>query len=290
MELMPFPPHPPPGPQILYPVLTKRPYDAGSAVSTDIMYSDMMGERRRHMRGGNWFTDLGRKIKNEFVNPDSVLRRGKFLEPIERGIDMVSPLLSMAGPEGMAAAAALQGAKQGINVGKKLAGMGRSGGAYSGGFFGAGRSGGGRRLIPRYVQGVPMVPPRVIQTPRRQEFKDMGAAVARGEALRSSPRFKLWEEFRAQHPGMKRAALTALWREQHPKRGPVHTMGRAHERYMAFMAKPHKGPRKFLTIPKGTLSRGKRAHTHRFMEYGEPRPYGEQFVHKGTLYGSGMAY
>lgn len=31
--------------------------------------------RRTKRRGGDWFSDLGAKIKNEFVNPQSLLRQ-----------------------------------------------------------------------------------------------------------------------------------------------------------------------------------------------------------------------
>jgi hypothetical protein len=42
-------------------------------------------KRTTKRRGGNWFKDLGDKIKNEFVNPQSVLRQQFYQDGPIRG-------------------------------------------------------------------------------------------------------------------------------------------------------------------------------------------------------------
>ena len=119
----PFPPlFLPPSPPLSYPVLPNRPYDAGLSVAQAAAAMDYSG--------GAWYNNLGdfqrvftEQLPNEFTNPQSDLRSGRFLNRVSAVAN--SPLLDMgsvyAGPE---AVAGLQAARAGLTGFRALTGLG----------------------------------------------------------------------------------------------------------------------------------------------------------------------
>lgn len=76
-------------------------------------------KRKTHKRrGGNWFTDLGAKIKNEFVNPQSVLRQQFYQDgPIRNALPQVAAALKDVPGLGQAADLAVQASNAAKQVG-----------------------------------------------------------------------------------------------------------------------------------------------------------------------------
>lgn len=73
-------------------------------------------------RGGNWFEDLGKKIKNEFVNPSSVLRQQFYREAPLRNDILKTATSALGGVPVLGQALSL--ANQ-ANDAAKMVGLGR---------------------------------------------------------------------------------------------------------------------------------------------------------------------
>ena len=123
----PFPPLvTPPGPRLLYPIKLTPPYDAGKAVRLAATMD------AGYVTGGAWYNNFGdfkRKfthdLPNEFTNPNSDLRSGRFLDKVERFAN--NPLIDRAAQRDPRAAAAVQTGRQGLRAFRGLTGLGYGG-------------------------------------------------------------------------------------------------------------------------------------------------------------------
>ena len=75
-------------------------------------------KRSTKRRGGNWFNDLGAKIKNEFVNPQSLLRQQFYQDgPIRNALPQVAAALKDVPGLGQAADMAVKASDAAKQIG-----------------------------------------------------------------------------------------------------------------------------------------------------------------------------